>query len=210
MILSLPVLEPVKIEPIAIVRQAEEKPKPPTDKTYTIKKGDTLTSISKAHKVPLQRLWAKNRTLSDPDKLSVNKTLKIPQDSEKLKARPFPAKVKVSTKVGSLVKAEKPSSGGFSVSGNTYTYGFCTWYVKNMRPDIPNGLGNADTWYYRYNGAKGDTPAVGAVAVAKNYMHVALVVGITGATVQIREMNYQGWNVVSSRTTSASEFRYIY
>lgn len=208
MILSLPAFEPVKIEPIAIVRQAEEKPKTPKEVIYIIKKGDTLTSIAKAHNVPLERLWAKNATLTDPDRIEPEKPLKIPQNSEVLKPRPFPATVEV-LQTGS----KEPSSriGGSSVSGNSYSYGYCTWYAKEQRPDMPNNLGNADTWYWRYNGAKGSSPAVGAVAVATGYMHVAIVTGVNGdGTITISEMNYQGWNVVSSRTTSASEFRYLY
>ena len=101
-----------------------------------------------------------------------------------------------------------PQNG--SNDGNSYSYGYCTWFVKNQRPDIPNNLGNADSWYTRYNGSKGSEPKPGAVAVAKGYMHVALVVGVDGDTVHIREMNYKGWNIVSERTAPAHEFLYIY
>ena len=33
-------------------------------------------------------------------------------------------------------------------AGNTYYAGQCTWHVKNMKPELPNMLGNADQWFY--------------------------------------------------------------
>jgi surface antigen len=42
-------------------------------------------------------------------------------------------------------------------------------------------------------------------------MHVAYVVAVNGkGTIVVEEMNYKGWNVVSTRTARVSEFRYIY
>lgn len=94
--------------------------------------------------------------------------------------------------------------------GNTYTYGYCTWYVKNRRPDIPNGLGDANNWYYAYNGSKGTTPRAGAVGVAKAYTHVVYIEKVEGSRVYVSEYNYTAWNTLSYRWTSASEFRYLY
>ena len=98
-----------------------------------------------------------------------------------------------------------------SSDGNTYGYGYCTHYAKQRRPDLPNSLGNADTWYIRYNGPKGSEPKAGAIGVAKGYMHVVYVESVnTDGTVNISEKNYNGWNVVSSRVAPASEFLYLY
>lgn len=100
-----------------------------------------------------------------------------------------------------------------TITGNLYIAGNCTWYVKSRRPDLPNDLGNADTWYARaaYQGyAVGYSPRVGAVAAAIGYMHVAIVTAIHGSSVTIIEMNYQGYGIVSSREAPTSEFRYIY
>lgn len=103
-----------------------------------------------------------------------------------------------------------------SSAGNTYGYGYCTWYVKNMRPDIPNGLGNANTWFYRAQSMglpTGTTPRVGAVGTSEagSLGHVVIVRAVHGdGTITVSEMNYTGWNQVSSRTVSASKFRYIY
>jgi len=102
-------------------------------------------------------------------------------------------------------------------AGNTYSYGWCTWYVKNRRPDIPNNLGNANTWYDRAAAQGwnvGLTPKKGAVATTTAGWagHVAYVEGVSldGQTVTISEMNYVGWNIVSTRTVHYTEFRYIY
>lgn len=102
-------------------------------------------------------------------------------------------------------------------SGNTYSYGNCTWYAKSRRADLPNSLGNANTWYYRAAAMGwdvGSAPKKGAVGttVAGNLGHVVYVEGVSldGSTVTVSEMNYAGFNVISSRTTSASEFLYIY
>ena len=102
-----------------------------------------------------------------------------------------------------------------ATSGNLYSYGYCTWYVKNRRPDLPNNLGNADTWLSRARAqgyATGSTPRVGAVAYAlTGYMHVAYVTAVHGnGTVTVSEMNFKGWNVTSTRTVPASQFAYIY
>lgn len=102
-------------------------------------------------------------------------------------------------------------------AGNTYTPGNCTWYAKSRRPDIPNSLGNANTWYSRAASLGwnvGLTPKKGAVATTTAGWagHVAYVEGVSldGQYVTISEMNYQGLYVVSSRTVHYSEFRYIY
>lgn len=101
----------------------------------------------------------------------------------------------------------------YTTSGNTYTPGYCTWYVKNARPNIPNGWHDASNWYGAAQSSgwpTGAVPRVGAVAWAKGYGHVALVTGISGGNVIVTEMNVNGWNVVSSRTTPASDWLYIY
>lgn len=101
--------------------------------------------------------------------------------------------------------------------GNGYDYGYCTWYVKNRRgASIPNNLGNANTWYSRAASmgmAVGTEPRAGAVGTTTRggLGHVVYVESINGdGTINISEMNYKGWGIKSSRTTSASEFVYIY
>lgn len=61
--------------------------------------------------------------------------------------------------------------------------------------------------------AVGTEPRAGAVGTTTRggLGHVVYVESINGdGTINISEMNYKGWGIKSSRTTSASEFVYIY
>lgn len=113
--------------------------------------------------------------------------------------------------------AEKPYkpikfSASVNIStGNTYSYGFCTWYVKNRKPSIPNGWHNAYQWigYAKSQGwTVSSTPVLGAVGASGN--HVVYVESISGGNVTVSEMNFTAWNTVSHRTVPASYFTYIY
>ena len=100
----------------------------------------------------------------------------------------------------------------FAVAGNTYSRGYCTWYAKNKRPDLPNSLGNAYSWLARAKAQgipTGSVPRVGAIG--QRAMHVVYVERVNAdGTVFVSEMNYRGWNIVSTRTAPASSFQYIY
>lgn len=117
--------------------------------------------------------------------------------------------------VVNVASVAKFSTGNVAMysPGNTYDFGYCTWYVKNRRPDIPNQLGNAYSWYsgaVRAGFATGALPRVGAVATERGN-HVAYVEAVNAdGSVTVSEMNYQGWGVRSSRTVPASTFNYIY
>lgn len=113
-------------------------------------------------------------------------------------------------------EAKGAASGGYrmvSDGRNTYAWGQCTWYAKNKRPDLPNALGNGGQWVARAAAlgyATGSTPRAGAIGEEPG--HVVYVESVNGdGSVNISEMNYNGGvGVVHTRTTSASEFRYIY
>jgi surface antigen len=86
---------------------------------------------------------------------------------------------------------------------NHFSYGYCTWYVANRRY-VP-WFGNAAEWWPNaraYGYAEGQTPAVGAIMVTQESGpgHVAYVESVNGSSFTVSEMNYAGWNVVSSRT----------
>lgn len=100
--------------------------------------------------------------------------------------------------------------------GNQYAPGYCTYYVKQMRPDLPNDLGNANQWYSnaKAEGYKvGSKPKVGAVGVSYEGWagHVVYVQKLKkNGNVVISEMNYMGlWNK-NTREVSPSSFVYIY
>lgn len=110
-------------------------------------------------------------------------------------------------------------------AGNKYAYGYCTWYAYNRRAElgrvIGSNWGNASTWapYARSAGFRVDkTPLPGAVfQTAAGWFgagHVGIVerVNPDGSFVT-SEMNYGGWNRISSRTISAAEagqYNYIH
>lgn len=111
-----------------------------------------------------------------------------------------------------VLSKQKNFSFGLSSGGNTYYRGYCTWYAKSKRPDIPNSLGNANTWFVRAQALglpTGTEPKAGAIG--QQGMHVVYIEKVNpGGTVTISEMNYKGFGIVSSRKVPASSFRYIY
>ncbi|HEX4214761.1 MAG TPA: CHAP domain-containing protein [Candidatus Dormibacteraeota bacterium] len=92
-----------------------------------------------------------------------------------------------------------PPSGAWP---NRFYTGECTWWVAD-HVYIP-WLGNAIQWwaaaqpYY----PEGQTPKVGAIMVSEesSYGHVAIVIGVSGNSFTVSEMNYDGWDEVDQRT----------
>lgn len=138
---------------------------------------------------------------------------------------PPPPKIIPASSTSKLVKAPEitaiateaqifvGSKQSFSSANNTYAWGQCTWYAKNKRPDLPNGLGNGGQWVANAAArglATGATPRAGAIGEQPG--HVVYVESVNGnGTVNISEMNYNGGvGVVHYRTVAASAFTYIY
>lgn len=89
--------------------------------------------------------------------------------------------------------------------GNSYYYGYCTWYVANRRSDVPNNWGNAKSWLNSAQSAgwpTGAEPQSGAIVVTKESWagHVGYVESVNENTFTISEMNYNGWGRTNSRT----------
>lgn len=201
---------------VIIIIQETQKPK---EQLYTIKENDTLTKIAQDTHTTIEKLWEKNTDLQNPNMLEPNKQLKIPTETEELPDRPLPIQKppeqpqNVPQATVRATPAQPPTKRTTYDPSNLYAPGYCTYYAKQQRPDMPNNLGNADTWYANAAAqgfAVGYTPRVGAVAAAIGYMHVAIVTAVHGDTIEVSEMNYGGLWVVSTRTAPVSEFRYIY
>lgn len=108
---------------------------------------------------------------------------------------------------------------GGPVEGNTYEWGNCTYWTFAMRlwagNPVPVTWGNANTWDDR---ALADgyevnhTPAVGAVFQTDEgkWGHVAYVIAVDEVTGDwtISEMNFEGLNIVSTRTFSKDSAAY--
>lgn len=190
--------------------KAQIQPPKPAPVVYSVIDGDNLTKIGTSYNVEWQRLWAKNVQLTHPDVIQIGDQITIPEPSEQL-SRAIPAVVSLPDQTPGVAPL-----GSYDAS-NTYDYGYCTWYVKSRRgASLPNMLGDAHNWYSRAASlgmAVGSTPRTGAVGTttAGSLGHVVYVESVNpDGSVNISEMNYEGWGVVSRRTTSAAEFSYIY
>lgn len=216
--------------------QAAEKATPKKeDKTtqtiVTVAAGDTLTSIAEAHNTTYVQLYNANPALTSPDAIDVGNEIRIPTAEEQLpdrysefaaqQAAALAAAASVHTAAASSytpVYSQTYTPGAQAVyatdsAGNTYFKGYCTWYVKERRPDLPNRLGNGGQWVASAAAqgyATGSTPQVGAVAETSG--HVAYVEAVNAdGTITISDMNgAAGFGNVGSRNVPASQYNYIY
>lgn len=220
-----------------------------TVRTYKVKKGDSLRSISQKFDVSSNTIeWANN--LSDADKLLPNAILKIPPvngvlyvvhsgdtiasiaghfhsteaqiinfNDLELSGIKAGEQIMIPGGIKPLPVASVPVGLNYSFlpayAGNGYDFGFCTWYVKTRRSDIPSNwsdaylwLSNAITSGYQWSPS---IPKVGAIAWESAGDHVAYVEAVyKNGTVKISEMNYVGWDIKSFRTVPSTYFDYIY
>lgn len=194
--------------------------------TVTVAEGDTLAAIAESHNTSYVRLFNANEKIANPDMIFVGDAVRVPKDDEQLPDRfsqlsqAAQAQIvaqdtvgQATGQTGTAAAAPVRTTYRGSSSGNSYAYGWCTWYAKERRPDLPNNLGNGGSWVA--NAAAqgiptGSTPRAGAIAEQPG--HVAYVESVNGdGTVTVSEM---GWNytqgVYNVRTVSASNFHYIY
>lgn len=181
---------------------------------YTTKAGDTVQALAQKYGAEAARIISYNDL--EVSGLTPGTRIVIPGGILPENERP---RLVTSTSVSS---AARISAASAAVAGNKYDYGYCTWYVYNKRAQIGRPVGsfwgNAVSWasYARSSGyVVNNTPEVGAVLQnGGGYGHVAFVesVGADGS-VTVSEMNYAGWNVVSTRTISAGQasgYNYIH
>lgn len=215
-VLDKPAVPNITITPPKETPKPVAEPTKPEPVIYLVVDGDNLSKIGTAHNVEWQRLWAKNTQLTNPDLIHVGDKITIPEPSEQL-SREIPAAVALPTVTPGVAKPTAQAAAGNYGGGNSYDYGYCTWYVKNRRgASLPNGLGNANTWYSRAAGmgmAVGPTPRAGAVGTTTRGAlgHVIYVESVNAdGSINISEMNAPVFGGVTYRTAAASEFSYIY
>ena len=171
-----------------------------------VKPGDSLVNIAEEHDTTWIRMFNANKSIDDPSIIHPGQKLIVPAKGEKLPDR---YKKLSEGQIASMPSVQ--AQGPKSIAGNSYYVGTCTWYVKNMRSDIPNSWGNASAWYASAQAdgySVGSQPKVGAIAWTSG--HVAYVTGVNGSNVTIKEMNYAGVAGVNTRTVDKSQFLYIY
>lgn len=179
---------------------------------YKVAAGDTIDSVMAKYQANREQVVSFNDVESG--NLPVGEYIVLPgaQPAARATARPSLANV--------------AGSGGFAWGGgavygsNGYDYGYCTWYVKNRKPELPSNLGNASTWKVlaqRAGFSTGNVPRAGAVIWTPPrdyYGHVGYVESVNGdGSVNVSEMNTAGWGVVSRKTLSAEQaagYGYIY
>lgn len=185
---------------------------------YTVSGSDSPESLANAYQANAAQILSYNN--AELKGLAAGQQIIIPDGIKPAPARPVATLASASTR-GSVAgastsrSATAPTLTRYSGSGGGYAYGYCTYYV-GLRRSVPGGWGNANTWYYNAQASGfrvGSVPVPGAIAWTGSgyYGHVAYVESVSGNSVTISEMNYNGgWNRVTSRTVSASSFRYIY
>lgn len=194
----------------------------PTDKknekhpvVVTVQAGDSLSSIADAHNTTYVRLFNANDFITNPDLIDVGQQVRIPDANEQLPDRMIEQQIAApAAQPAATWHATTTAPKTYASSaGNTYYRGYCTWYAKERRPDLPNMLGNGGQWVANAAArgyATGSTPRAGAIAEMPG--HVAYVESVNGdGTIVISEMNGPaGFGVVGTRTTPANQYRYIY
>lgn len=201
--------------------------------SYTVEKGDSITSIAARYNLHVASILDANGiTAKDAEKITSGQVLLIPSDDSNTNIAWLGElnDAKEAERQKALAAAQKKeaerqrqlalnsrfsrsgSSSNVSVIGrqrfsSPYPYGYCTSYAS-YRSGLPGGLGNARNWYAnaRARGySVGKTPRAGAVMVTTEsyWGHVAYVESVSGNSVYVTEMNYAGFGVISSRTVNA-------
>lgn len=196
---------------------------PPVDGiVYTTKEGDTPQEIAQKYKGSAEHIIVFNDLEGG---IKADTRIVIPNGVLPEEQRPgYEEPVSVATDSyqdrGTTGRATnvRPSPMANASAGNAYALGNCTWYAYERRAELGRPIGsfwgNASTW--GINGAAAGftvnkTPAPGAIMQNgggyAGYGHVAIVESMNpDGSITVSEMNYAGFNVVSSRTVPASDF----
>jgi surface antigen len=182
-----------------------------------IKEGDSLSSIADAHSTTYVRIFNANDFIANPDSINAGDKVRIPTGDEVLPDRyaGYIPPVVAAVQPASMQHYSNVPQKGYYVdsAGNTYYNGYCTWYAKSRRSDLPNMLGNGGQWVANAAArgyATGSAPRAGAIAETPG--HVAYVESVNAdGTMVISEMNgTAGFGNVDTRTVPSSQYKYIY
>jgi surface antigen len=173
---------------------------------YTVKAGDTPNSLASKYKASEAEIVASNDAELTP--LKAGDRILIPNGVQ-------PAPV-VNTRVAN---AGFGWGSGPVYGNNSYTYGYCTWYVAN-KMTVPNNWGNANTWDNRAalsGWVVSSVPRVGAIGQTDRGSegHVAVVRAVSedGTMIKYSDMNgISGWGRegFSDWVSAAKYEHYIY
>jgi len=178
---------------------------------HTVKKGETISLIAKKYDVTIDRIIEFNSLPADAF-INIGDELIIPGGE-----MPAPIRPKYINK-NYYVSAQNVRGAGTGKS-HAFFYGQCTWYVAQKR--IVPWSGHAKSWLTNaqaigYSVCWGSkcSPRAGAIVslmsnswLSKLYGHVAYVEEIANGKFLISEMNYIGWNKVSTRWLSIGDYK---
>ena len=193
---------------------------------YTVKDGDTVASLADKYKVDTERIVLYNDLASD-EALAAGKRLVLPSGELPETERPgYVAPRPVTPTYGGNSGNILSSSYGYArvFSGNRYALGNCTWYAYERRAAIGRPIGslwgNASNWAASARAAGytvNKTPAPGAVfqygGGYGGYGHAGVVESVDSEYLYVTDMNYAGYNVVTSRKiplSSTGHYSYIH
>lgn len=193
---------------------------------YTVKDGDNLASLAGKYKSSVDQIITINNLAADTTVVPTGTVILLPDGTLPETERPeyvAPAPVRPTTRLSSGTGRLSAGKRGIATTmrvpaagGNTYAYGYCTWYAYNRRVQlglpVANRWGNANTWDtsaqsagYLVNG----TPSVGAIfqTDAGPYGHVGIVEAVyADGSIDISEMNYSGWGVLTIGNMSPADY----
>jgi N-acetylmuramoyl-L-alanine amidase len=186
---------------------------PPVDGiVYTVKDGDTAASIASKYGADESRIVSYN----DLELTGVTNGTKIIIPSGQLPETERPGYVapRASYNNGGGNSYGASASQALASAGNKYAPGNCTWYAYERRLALNRPIGsfwgNGSAWASSARAAGfvvNNIPEPGAIMQnGGGYGHVAIVETVDGAgNITVSEMNYAGYNVVSSRSLSAGQ-----
>ena len=193
---------------------------------YTVKDGDTVASLADKYKVDTERIVLYNDLASD-ESLVAGKRLvlpsgELPETERPGYVAPRPVTPTYSGNSGNILS----SSYGYArvFSGNRYALGNCTWYAYERRAAIGRPIGslwgNATNWAVSARAAGftvNGTPAPGAIfqygGGYGGYGHAGVVQSVDSEYLYVTDMNYAGYNVITSRKiplSSTGHYSYIH
>lgn len=169
---------------------------------YTVRSGDTPSTLAARFGSSKEQILAYND--GEISGIHPGEQIIIPNAVPSLNAN--------TAGIAGITSGAFPWGSAPIYGSNGYDFGNCTWYVASQI-NVPSNWGNADTWAYYarlsgWNVSTAPTPGSIAQTSAGYFGHVAIVRSVNGnGSVTISEMNFDGFDVVDTRTVSASEFQ---
>ena len=195
---------------------------------YTVKDGDTAQSLADKYKTSAERVVLYN-DIDDGSKLTAGARIVIPGGELPENERPGYVAPRGrssygNSRHGSSTTTSASRSWLTASVGNRYAAGNCTWYAYERRLQLGRPIGSfwghARAWSASARAAGflvNNTPAPGAIIQntwgGYGYGHVGIVERVDGQNIYVSDMNYAGYNVISSRTiplAEASRYSFIH